>query len=197
MLTNSSLQPWFDYGAALSHHSGRIDLLAALPPIQPCYGGTIGGELVNCSVVCENLDLLFDPQHPDNLITCGLWATVGAGLSQTGQLPATTPFDAVGLNVSSIEATSTVGFSNGGVLTKNARLQSNVVSCFAAFYAAIHSPTHDWVSAPKSCSTTAVFQYPFAVKSCLEDLCSPRTLNADFGGIGVRSGTFYSAPFAH
>ena len=190
MLTNSSLQPWFDYGAALSHHPGLTDLFAALPPIQPCYGG-------NCSVVCDNSYLLFDPQHPDNLITCGLWATVGAGISQRGQLPATTPFDAVGLNVSSIETTTAVQSSNEGLVNNNARLQSSIASCFVSFYAAIHSPTDSSVSAPKNCSAAALFQYPYAVESCFEGLCSPRTLDADFGGIGVRSGKISSPPFTH
>ena len=197
MLTNSSLQPWFDYGAALNRHPGPTNLLAALPPIQPCYGGSIGGQLLNCSVVCDYPYLLFDPQHPDNLITCGLWATVGASLLQAGQLPATTPFDAVGLNVSSIESAATVQSSNEGLVNNNARLQSNIASCFVSFYAAVHSPTDNSVPAPKNCSATAVFQYPLAVESCFEDLCSPRTLDADLGGIGVRSGGTSSAPFTH
>ena len=104
MLSNSSLQPWFDYGNAINHASLVNNLFAALPPIQPCYGGSIGGEAVNCSVVCEYPYLLFDPQHPSNLVTCGLWATLTAGFERSGSYPNATPFDAVGLNISATES---------------------------------------------------------------------------------------------
>lgn len=104
MLSNSSLQPWFDYGNAINHASSVNNPFAALPPIQPCYGGSIGGEATNCSVVCEYSYLLFDPQHPSNLVTCGLWATLTAGLERSGSYPNATPFDAVGLNISATES---------------------------------------------------------------------------------------------
>lgn len=183
MLSNSSLQPWFDYGTAIrSPASGHTDPFAALPPIQPCYGGSIGGEAVNCSVVCGYTYLLFDPQHPSNLVTCGLWATVTAGLDSTGQSPVTTPFEAVGLNLS---ATETVRTIDGALGTYNAQLQNNLVACFASFYAATHSFTDDRRSTPNTCSATALFQYPLEAEPCFADLCSPRTLDADLGGIGV------------
>ena len=104
MLSNSSLQPWFDYDHAINHASLVDNPFAALPPVQPCYGGSIGGEAVNCSVVCEYSYLLFDPQHPSNLVTCGLWATLTAGFERSGSYPNATPFDAVGLNISATES---------------------------------------------------------------------------------------------
>lgn len=195
MLSNSSLQPWFDYGTAIrSPASGHTDPFAALPPIQPCYGGSIGGEAVNCSVVCGYTYLLFDPQHPSNLVTCGLWATVTAGLDSTGQSPVTTPFEAVGLNLS---ATETVRTIDGALGTYNAQLQNNLVACFASFYAATHSFTDDRRSTPNTCSATALFQYPLEAEPCFADLCSPRTLDADLGGIGVCSGNISSTAIRH
>ena len=189
MLSNSPLQPWFDYGTAISHTAYRTDPFAALPPIQPCYGGSVGGKTLNCSAVCDESYLLFDPQHPENLVTCGLWATVGAILLQSGPLPATTPFDAVGLNVSSLEP---VGIVDGGLAGNNA-LQRILVSCFASFYAGTHDFTQHTRDTPSSCSAFAMFQNPLQVEPCFEDLCAPRTLGPDFGGIGVCSGKSASA----
>lgn len=137
---------------------------------------------MNCSVVCDEEEysyLLFDSQHPSNLVTCGLWATVSAGLERSGQ------HDAVGLNVSAIQSVGTVdgdiGINNGGLL-------GSLVDCFASFYAATHSLTDNTTSTPYTCSATAIFQPPGEVEPCFADLCAPRTLDADLGGIGVCSG---------
>ena len=139
MQLNSSLQPWFDYGAALRRHPyGIADPLASLPPIHPCYGYSIQGETVNCSVVCDDPYLLFDPQHISNLATCGLWATVGASLVLSNQFPNTTPLEAVGLNVSSLETLKNLG---GSLTTSNGQLQLDLLSCFVSFYTAIRTLT--------------------------------------------------------
>ena len=191
MPSNSSLQPWFDYGTAARRYPyGLTDPLAALPPFQPCYGGSIRGEIVNCSVVCDETYFLFDPQHTNNLATCGLWATVGASLVRLNQFPKTTPFDAVGLDVSQLE---TLGTTGGGLTSNNAQLQTKLVSCFDSFYAATRTLTHDLNALPKSCSATAIFENPLQVEPCFEDLCAARTLDADLGGIGVCSSTPCSA----
>lgn len=185
MLSNSSLQPWFDYGAS----SGPDDF-AALPPIQPCYGA------VNCSVVCDTPYFLFDPHHPSNLVTCGLWATVSAGLEQSGLFPTTTPFDAVGLNISAIES---IEIDDGGLAVASVQaLQENLVDCFASFYAATHSLTDNIQSSPKTCSGNAIFLYPgIRVEPCFLDLCAHRSLDADLGGIGVCSTKLYSVRIRH
>lgn len=193
MLSNSPLQPWFDYSSATSRTSGLTGPFAALPPIQPCYGSSIGREAVKFSVFCEYTYLLFDPRHPSNLVTCGLWATVGASLERSGQLPTTTPFDVVGLNVSSIES---VGTGDGGYGTNDAQLQESLVACFASFYAATHSFTDDITSTPNTCSTPTLFQ-SLEVAACFADICVPRTLNPDFGAIGMYSGQSSSAAFRH
>lgn len=194
MVSNSSLQPWFDYSLAISGPLGYNDVFTALPPIQPCYGGSIGGENVNCSVVCQDSYMLFDPQHPENLATCGMWATMGATLERSGQSPAKTPFDAVGLNVSAIETLETVG---GGHTSINTQVQTSLVNCFASFYAATHSLTNDIESVPKTCSPTAGFQFASGVEPCFEVLCAPRTLDADLGGIGVCSGRWSFAAIGY
>ncbi len=195
MLSNSSLQPWFDYGNAISRApSGFTDPFTALPPIQPCYGGSIGGEAVNCSVVCENSYLLFDPQHPSNLITCALWATVTAGLERSGQYPTSTPFDAVGLTISPIQSDGTL---DGGLQLSNAQLQESLATCFTAFYGATHSLTDDTASTPNTCSAGSLFEVPAEAKPCFADMCAPRMLDADLGGIGVCSDKFSSAAIRH
>ena len=185
MQPNSSLQPWFDFGTALERHRHDIvDPLALLPPIQPCYGYNIQGETVNCSVVCDEPYLLFDPQHTNNLATCGLWATVGPSLVGSNQPPNGTPFDAVGLSVSSLETLENFG---GRLTTSNDQLQAILVSCFGYFYAATRTLTDDITAVPQTCSFAAIFENPLEVEPCFKDLCAPRTLDADFGGIGVCS----------
>ena len=183
MLSNPSLQPWFEYDSAISRAPAPVtDPLTALPPIQPCYGGSIGGQAVNCSVVCEYSYLLFDPQHLSNLVTCGLWASVTADVVQNGQIPATSPFDAVGLNISEIDNTGT---GDGSLSIYDAPLQDLFVDCFASFYAATHSLTNNITSTPNACSASALFQQPSQVEPCFADMCAPRTLDADLGGTGV------------
>lgn len=183
MQPNSSLQPWFDYGAVLRRHPyGIADPLASLPPIQPCYGYSIQGETVNCSVVCDEPYLLFDPQHTSNLATCGLWATVGASLVGSNQIPNTTAFDAVGLNVSSLETLENL---DGSLTTSNGQLQQTLLSCFGSFYAATRTLKVDLAAVPQTCGFTAIFRNPVQVEPCFKDLCAPRSLDADLGGIGV------------
>ena len=195
MQPNSSLQPWFDYGTAIRRHSyGIVDPLASLPPIQPCYGYSIQGETVNCSVVCDEPYLLFDPQHTSNLATCGLWATVGAILVLSNQLPNTTPFDAVGLNVSSLETLENLG---GSLTTSNGQLQLTLLSCFGSFYAATRTLTDDLTAVPQTCSFPAIFESPLQVEPCFKDLCAPRTLDADLGGIGVCSSKLSSVELGY
>ena len=179
MLSNPSLQPWFEYDSAISSAPAPVtDPLTALPPIQPCYGGSIGGQAVNCSAVCDYSYLLFDPQHLSNLVTCGLWASVTAGLVQNGQIPTTTPFDAVSLNISGIDNTGT---RDGSLSIYDAPLLESFVACFASFYAATHSLTNNHTSTPNTCSATALFH----LQPYFTDLCAPRTLDADLGGTGV------------
>ena len=183
MLYNPSSQPWFEYDSAISPARAPVtDPLTALPPIQPCYGGSIGGQAVNCSVVCEYSYLLFDPQHLPNLVTCGLWASATAALVQDGQNPTTSPFDAVGLNISRIDNTR-VGDGSGDIY--DAPLQESFAGCFASFYVATRSLTHEITSTPDTCSATALFQQPGQVEPCFADLCAKRTLDADLGGTGV------------
>ena len=195
MQPNSSLQPWFDYGAAIRRHPyGITDPLASLPPIQPCYGYSIQGETVNCSVVCDEPYLLFDPQHTSNLATCGLWATVGPSLVQSNQLPNTTPFDAVGLNVSSLEIPENL---DGSLTTSSSQLQLTLLSCFGSFYVATRTLTRDITAVPQTCSFTAIFRNPLQVEPCFMNLCAPRTLDADLGGVGVCSSKLSSVKLGY
>ena len=185
MPPNSSLQPWFDYGTAVSRHPyGIADPLASLPPIQPCYGYSIQGETVNCSVVCDEPYLFFDPQHTSNLATCGLWATFEVSLVQSIQFPNATPFDAVGLTL-------------GSLITSDGQLQSTLVSCFASFYAATRTLTGDLNAVPQTCSFIAMFRNPIQVEPCFKDLCAPRALDADLGGIGVCSSRLSSVELGY
>ena len=94
-----------------------------------CYKqstSAVGGEAVNCSVICDYSYLLFDPQHLSNLVTWGLWASVTAVYLQSGQIPTTTPFDAVSLNISGIDNTGT---GDGSLSIYNAPLQESLVAC--------------------------------------------------------------------
>lgn len=110
------------------------------------------------------------------------WASVTAHVVQNGQIPITSPFDAVGLNISGIDNTGT---GDGSLSIYDAPLQESFVECFASFYAATHSLTNNITSTPNACSATALFQQPGQVEPCFADMCAPRTLDADLGGTGM------------
>lgn len=86
---------------------------------------------------------------------------------------------------------------DGDLHNNDAKLQDSLVACFASFYAATHSLTDNTMSTPNTCSATALFQNPVEAEPCFVDLCSPRTLDADLGGIGVCSGKLAYAKTRH
>lgn len=100
----------------------------------------------------------------------------------------------MGLNGSAIQSAGTV---DGGLGINNGGLLGSLVACFASLYAATHSLTDNTTSTPNTCSATAIFQDPGEVEPCFADLCAPETLDADLGGIGVRSGELTSAAVIH
>ena len=118
---------------------------------------------------------------------------MSASLEQTRKYPNATPFDVVGLNVSELENTQ-LGAIYGGLSLDKSLLQESLVSCFASFYAATHSLTHNISSTSNSCSATALLREP---EPCFADLCAPRSLDADLGGIAVGFGDLSSTAVLH
>ena len=191
-LSNSSLQPWFNFSNTFYNYYGPIDdtenvgislalLLAELPPIQPCV---VGDRRANCSEVCQNNSNLFDPHNPSNLVTCGLWATLTAyldrsGLSSTSVL--SSEYASEGQDAFTPVGLSLYGTNSGS----RSSFESNVIDCVADFYAASHIYSGDNLGTPYSCSKNNVFRLGNRVESCFVELCTPKKMNADIGGIGV------------
>lgn len=71
-IANSSLQPWLDFNGTLPAH------------IPPCQQRANNNGLTNstnvtvqsCKNICNNATTLLDPLSPNNLLTCGLWASL-------------------------------------------------------------------------------------------------------------------------
>ena len=180
MAGNSYLQPWFYASNFIANHldSGDADfshLGARIGQLRPC---SIRGVQVDFSRVCQNAALLFEPSHPANLLNCGLWATLFTprlgNYTNTPTLRAI--FDSVGLS------------SEDWIPANMSNLQNTIANCAADFYSETHSFTDNDQWTPYSCSSNSLFYYSSVVEFCFAELCGPRTLNPDIGGIGVRMG---------
>lgn len=67
--------------------------------------------------------------------------------------------------------------------------EGDITSCFGDFYVATQWIS-DTISTPAGCSNSWIFDVIFGevgwLELCVNELCSPGTLNPDLGGIGVR-----------
>lgn len=190
-ITNSSIQLWLDFTG---------DTPPAIPPCerQPQYfpyeGWLPALQAGNCTSVCNNSDSMLDPTLPNNLVTCGLWAsltvmplmTVGYPdiINRTDQVNALLePFVQLGLNRNDAEYARATRFT--------------VASGLGDLYNRIMSDTYmGGASFASACTEQKLFPYsnpeyavaenlPYSLHACIEAICSTRTLNPDLGGIGV------------
>ncbi len=185
----SPLQPWIDFGNFLNvltysdsdyslHSTTIIGYLQANHVIQPCakYNDT-----TDCSDVCGDNPRLFDPQVPQNLVTCGSWAQAQWWL-QPGDH---TAFQPLGLN-------------NQTNVTYTVSVLSSIASCFESIYMQRNYDTSLQDFENGACDTGAYITEPgfrdagwetFNLSSCIRSLCVSQTMNQDLGGIGVSSGS--------
>ena len=177
-LSNSSISALLDYDGTLP------------PIIEPCSLPDANGNQidVNCTQICNDSVAIFDT---DNLLICGLWVMVssnnpytspnGSQLNASDPLSVSSafaPFQNVGFDTSSLEATATYGELISAILLR-------------IYVAVRRSTTSDDGTIPWSCTTVSLFDLggqegvSSGFSGCLDAICSPRTLNPDLAGIGV------------
>lgn len=186
MSLNPVLQRWSNFAYYIAFVAPSYDYnnaAAALPHLKPC---SVGGVQSNCSQVCPSPDSLFNTSEPDNLVTCGLWATVCSYYeynmygNDSALMAVFSAFDSVGLSLAS-------DYTCGNLSV----LVGNIVDCAADFYSNAHSFTNDNGFTSYSCSRRSLFAQA-GVGGCLIDLCSLPTLNPDIAGVGVCVRNFYN-----
>lgn len=187
--TNSSIQPWLDF-------HGKT-----WPATVPgCQSTNDDGTPIasNCTTVCDSFSGIFEngmeiieegePEMPNNLLTCGLWATMTfidfyglSNASNTSGPPVSliSRFESLGLNASNATYTLVVRNTVSTVidmLAKGARSESYMVDS---------SPIG-------ACSEQALFPVPSLyegsadihqrLQTCVSAICAPDILNPDLGG---------------
>lgn len=203
-LAASSLQPWFSYVNAIWEHGSRpfihlnlTDIATASPLKLGCLRA---GSSVACAEVCRDSRQLFNPAYPNNLVTCGSWASIRSWMSykfdyhHTGSFAGPIPSEYDTL-LAPFEAAGFLQIMNGSGDNLLAGLMQRISACTSDCYRSSHAVT-DVQSIPYSCSVTGMFQRAAQVghrslaknnylEDCFMELCRPRTLNPDLGGIGV------------
>ena len=180
MFANSSLQPWIDLDTFIKYNTNSSNLtwidqhLSNNAFIQPCISN---GIQVSCVDICNNASYLFDPQMPQNLVTCGIWAEL-QGLSDYQNV--TGPFQSLGLN------------QTNDAYVKSVR--SGITACFESLFIELNTGTSSQDYENGACDMETVISLPYSgedgltvfdLGSCIQSLCAPPTMNEDLGGIGV------------
>ena len=203
MIANSSLQFWLDYGL---DYSGALH--TAIPPCHWRPAAVPGGVPFespqnykwgnasladNCTHVCNSSSDLLDPDMPENLAICGLWSSL------TLLPPPNSNDSSLALFTDRVDNITAVldAFSHMGLNHSDAKytfsVRDNVASSLSILYTQVMSGTYlGEGSIPISCSEQELFPREYgnwaptkALQDCLDAICSPGTLNPDFGGIGV------------
>ena len=211
---NSSIKAWESFdGSLFLDTDGDVDL-PYRDPLQPCQyvnwtlpstdESTFGQPLpiktnVSCAQICNDSISLFGSQQ-NNLINCGLWSTLVSAYIfvdrsiQVADRSLLKAFEEVGLDTSVpqyIEWATTY--------------MDTIGACFMYLYQNVKQYTFaDDGTVLGSCTIEALFTYSpnmtynitnfyddtilgtlDQLRDCVEDICSPVTLNPDLAGIGV------------
>jgi hypothetical protein len=181
-VSNSSIQAWLDF---------RGDKLPAT--IAPCqarltWKGAIA--FVNCTRVCNSILSLLDHNLPNNLLPCGLWSSLTT-LDYHSSLLTTKlrdhvqallqSFGRLGLDASNAIYAYAAGnavSTSMSILDKVTRMQTYQGDQY--FRGACNEQI---LFSTYSITWSMNFWRPS--QACVENICSPRTLNPDLGGVGV------------
>lgn len=182
----SSIQPWLDFNGTL-------------PTIGPCkYVETGHREAsrvidANCTTVCNHTLSLYSPLV-DNLVTCGLWATLISAYTIIRPENSLVP-NSNELSIHLLEQFGRLGFN--GAVHEHALAVADSISWRLQrlhFDAKSSTSSNDGMT-PVACTRSELFPLGSnsnstdhtlqALRSCLEAICSPITLNPDLAGIGV------------
>lgn len=177
--SNSSLQSWLNFNS-----NGNI-----LPILPACKHNDSD---ISCAQVCNDTSWLFSSQanQSSNLLTCGLWteiamwhlpldndnSTLGSITPSNFSTSQLAPFQQLGLNTSDFPNVATYA--------------STISGCFEALYVNVkHYSYADDGKTPTACTQQDLFPVATnasSLETCLQEICSPLTLNPDLAGIGVR-----------
>ena len=184
----STLQPWLDICAIAYEGNWSV------PQLQPCVDAR--GVDVKCSdlgtnIREANIEAIFDPTKPDNLINCGLWRIACNSVAMDFE------FQAVWLQKFNVETFRSVGFEfpDENFTDFNGDMSMDWADCFGQLWTLVHpnqptfQETTDSTSVPTICDTGLIFdEHLWYVNfvSCIDQLCNSKGwLNPDIGGIGV------------
>ena len=182
----SSIQPWLDFNGTL-------------PTIGPCKDVIMDHREpprvieANCTTVCNHTLSLYSPLV-DNLVTCGLWITL------IGAYTTISPDNCLVPNNNN-QSTRLLGqfrhLGFNGDVHKHALAVADSISWRLQrlhFDAKILTSSNDGMT-PVACTRSELFPLGSnsnstnhtlqALRSCLQTICSPITLNPDLAGIGV------------
>ena len=182
----SSIQPWLDFNGTL-------------PTINPCKYVKMGYRKAprvveaDCTTVCNHTLSLYSPLV-DNLVTCGLWTTLISAYTTIGPENYLVP-NSNEQSILLLERFRGLGFN--GAIHEHALAVADSISLrlqLLHFDAKFLTSSNDGMT-PVACTRSKLFPLGSnsnstnhtsqALRSCLQAICSPITLNPDLAGIGV------------
>ncbi len=188
---------WFNSSA--SSIQAWLDFNGTLPTITPCRDLEMGHREfprvieANCTTVCNHTLSLYSPLV-NNLVTCGLWTTLISAYTTIG------PENCLVSNNNDksthlLEQFQELGF-NGDVHEQALAVADSISWRLQLLHydAKFLTSSNDGTT-PVACTRNILFPLGSnsnstnhtlqALRSCLQTICSPVTLNPDLAGIGV------------
>lgn len=182
----SSIRPWLDFNGTL-------------PTIGPCKDVKMGHREAprfieaDCTTVCNHTLSLYGPLV-DNLVTCGLWTTLISAYTTIGPENCLVP-NSNEQSIHLLDHFRMLGF-HGDVHEQALAVADSISGRLQHlhFDAKFLTSSNDGTT-PVACTRSILFPLGSnsnstnhtlqALRSCLQAICSPITLNPDLAGIGV------------
>ena len=193
----SSLQPWLDFNGD--------NLPEIIPACQVEKMNQSGITTTDCTATCNATVALLDPSMPNNLLTCGLFASLTLLNQYTlTRNPLGTYNDSHAFYVPLLARFNDVGLNSTdqdyGFVARNA-----VSAAMTWLQQITKIQTYRGnLLLEGACSEQALFPYalpsfnpdlPRHLRDCVDAICAPRTLDPDLGGIGVRMQAYCRGTF--
>lgn len=184
-ISGSSIQPWLDFQLV-----GSDFMTESIPATIPSCQNVLPESPHNCAQICNSSLLLAYEGAPNNLLTCGLWATLivldsSAVMHKWLDVHARYQ-DVLGRFV-------TVGLDAADEAFASATIEA-VSTALSTLLQENRHWTYQSDSVLGTCSQQYLFpsterQYyidiPQRVRNCVTEIYAPKSLNPDLGGIGV------------
>lgn len=193
-ISGSSIQPWLDLELDDYLNFSTTAIPATIPSCQTRQPGDV--VLDNCTQVCNSSGTLLDDELPNNLLTCGLWATLVTLDNYNNEITTMQPnvTKAVHKHYQDVLARfTTLGLDAGDEAYVSAAIGAVSTTMFTLLKEN-RIQTYQADSIQGLCSQqelfpTAAFEFntdvPQHVRDYVTAICAPRNLNPDLGGIGV------------